>query len=120
MLDISQKPFGTLDGRPVSLFTLSRPDGIRVSVSDYGCTIQSILVPDGDGWQQVVLGYDTLDEYRRGTQMFGATVGPTESPAPTRCHAESSAKQRLRRRRINGSSGDNRKAPCETARCALK
>ncbi len=76
MLDISQKPFGTLDGRPVSLFTLSRPDGIRVSVSDYGCTIQSILVPDGDGWQQVVLGYDTLDEYRRGTQMFGATVGP--------------------------------------------
>ena len=76
MLDISQKPFGTLDGRSVSLFTLSRPDGIRVSVSDYGCTIQSILVPDGDGWQQVVLGYDTLDEYRRGTQMFGATVGP--------------------------------------------
>lgn len=77
MLQITQTPFGTLDSAPVSLYTLSRASGIRVRVCDYGGIIQSVLVPQPDGaMREVVLGYDTLDEYVRDALSFGATIGP--------------------------------------------
>ena len=64
------------DGRPVHLYRLSNASGNSVSVTDLGATIVSVIMPDASGTQaDVVLGYDTVEEYLAGGNYFGATVG---------------------------------------------
>ncbi|CAH1435600.1 unnamed protein product [Lactuca virosa] len=50
---------------------------IKVMVSNYGCTITSLFVPDKDGkLDDVVLGFDTLEPYVNGSApYFGCIVG---------------------------------------------
>jgi aldose 1-epimerase len=49
-----------------------------VKILDYGGTIQSIRVPDASGQQKnVVLGFNSLAEYRNQSRYFGSTVGRT-------------------------------------------
>ncbi|KAL7114603.1 hypothetical protein ACP275_04G131100 [Erythranthe tilingii] len=50
---------------------------MQVKVSNYGCTITSLLVPDKDGkLGDVVLGFDTIEPYQRGAApYFGCIVG---------------------------------------------
>ena len=49
---------------------------LEVEISEYGASIVSIMVPDKDGKKvDVVLGYDSLDKYKRQTKYIGATVG---------------------------------------------
>lgn len=76
-MTISKRTFGTLcDGAPVSCWTLVSEKGLQVEVLDYGVTIRSLLVPDKNGDPvDVVLGYDTLEEYVADTEYLGATVG---------------------------------------------
>lgn len=67
--------FGTIDGREVYLFTLQN-DNIKVDITNYGATLVRILVPDKDGvFTDVLLGYDTLEDYRRENCYMGALVG---------------------------------------------
>jgi aldose 1-epimerase len=68
--------FGTLpDGRPVRRFTL-RNGGVEVEAIEYGAIIRSLRTPDHHGrLDDVVLGFDTLDEYRGHSPYFGAVVG---------------------------------------------
>ena len=77
MTKITKEPFGrTKDGREVSRWTLTNAAGMTVRVLEYGCTIQSIVVPDRDGNPvDVVLGYDDLAGYEAGSCWFGAFVG---------------------------------------------
>ena len=50
---------------------------MRVRVSDYGGVIQSLTLDNPSGPPlDVVLGYDTPAEYRRGEAFFGAMIGP--------------------------------------------
>jgi aldose 1-epimerase len=74
---ITQAPFGQLpDGRQTSLFTLTNANGMVVKITDFGGIITEIHVPDREGvLADVVLGYDTLDPYRRQKDYFGALVG---------------------------------------------
>ncbi len=59
-----------------SLFTITNSNGISLKVTDYGCTIQSILVPDRNGKPgDVVLGFDSLDGYLRDHPYIGTIVG---------------------------------------------
>lgn len=71
----ARTPFGTLDGRPISLVTLT--DGaMSVELLPYGAAIRSIRVPDRDGKiVDVCLGYDTADEYARQDACLGGTIG---------------------------------------------
>ncbi len=49
---------------------------ISIDVCDYGATILSIKTPDKNGnIHDVVLGYDTIQEYQENSGYFGATVG---------------------------------------------
>ena len=49
---------------------------LSCDILTYGATLQSLVVPDRDGQPvDVLLGYDTLDEYLHGGCYFGATVG---------------------------------------------
>ena len=74
---ISKRPFGSLpDGQCVTCWTLESDDGLRAEVLDYGVTIHALYVPDRDGKPvDIVLGYDTLEEYLENGGYLGATVG---------------------------------------------
>ena len=76
-MTISKQPFGVLcDGAQVSLWTLTNDNGLQAQILDYGVTIRSIIVPGKYGNPvDVVLGYDTLEEYVSDDCYLGATVG---------------------------------------------
>ncbi|MGN1182380.1 MAG: aldose epimerase family protein, partial [Faecalibacillus sp.] len=51
-------------------------DYLEVVVTNYGCTILKVLVKDKNGdIQDVVLGYDTIEEYQNYDAYLGALVG---------------------------------------------
>lgn len=70
------KPFGiTPNGEDVSLIQLSN-GALSCEVLTLGATLRSLSVPDRNGNAvDVVLGYDTLEEYISQSGFFGATVG---------------------------------------------
>ena len=74
---IEKKYFGHMpDGAVVDLFTLKNNAGAEVQVISYGAAIRSILVPDNVGTMtDVVLGFDTLEDYIHHRGCFGGTVG---------------------------------------------
>lgn len=74
---IIREPFGTTQkGESVSIFTMQNENGMTVRVLDYGCTIQSLTVPDKSGKPvDVLLGYDDIADYEKGICFYGAVVG---------------------------------------------
>ncbi|WP_234567908.1 aldose epimerase family protein [Rhodohalobacter sp. 614A] len=75
--EIITEEFGTMDdGSPVQLFTLENANGMEVSVTNYGGIVTSIKVPDKNGnIENVVLGFDDLEQYKSGHPFFGAIAG---------------------------------------------
>lgn len=74
-MKIRKRPFGTLStGQKVSLFTISNSE-MSFSVTNYGCNITSILVPDQIGQKDLVLGYSTLEGYIVNASYLGCIVG---------------------------------------------
>jgi len=69
--------FGELfDGTPIDLYTLTNGNGCEMRITNFGCIIVSLKVPDKAGdIDDVVLGYDTLEEYAEYNPHFGAVVG---------------------------------------------
>src|SRR5579864_4700010 len=73
---VQQKAFGTQDGRPVTLYTLTNANGVEVDAMNYGGIITSIRVPDRKGqFADVVLGHEKLEGYVPNPPYFGAIVG---------------------------------------------
>jgi aldose 1-epimerase len=74
---ITHAPFGqTTVGTPVELYTLRNRRGMEARIATYGGTITTLTAPDRDGhYADVVLGYDSLPEYFKGTAYFGAMIG---------------------------------------------
>ncbi|HWD92593.1 MAG TPA: aldose epimerase family protein [Verrucomicrobiae bacterium] len=73
---ITEKPFGTDDGVPVTLYTLHNRNGVSVSICNYGGLVTSLKVPDRNGkFGDVVLGYDNVAGYIKSSPYFGALVG---------------------------------------------
>ena len=76
MMKVTKKPFGQKGNMQVIFITLVNNHGIEISIINYGCTITKMIVPDRDGnYENIVLGYDTLDEYLNGNSFFGCVVG---------------------------------------------
>lgn len=58
------------------LYTIENSKGARLEVTDLGATIRGIVMPDRNGVMgDVVLGYDTPEEYLNNDGYFGASVG---------------------------------------------
>lgn len=76
-MTITNRPFGTMaDGTAVTCWSLTNDAGMTAEIIDYGATVRSIVVPDKDGKPvDVVLGYDTLEEYMTNGGYLGATIG---------------------------------------------
>ena len=69
--------FGTTpDGEDAHIFTLTNAGGAEARVTTYGGIAVSLKVPDRDGvLGDVVLGYDTLDDYINENPFFGTITG---------------------------------------------
>lgn len=75
--EIIKTDFGQLsDGTMSSLYTLTNKNGVKVSITDFGGIIVSVLVPDKSGvMADVVLGYDSVALYEKNNPYFGAIIG---------------------------------------------
>jgi aldose 1-epimerase len=68
----------TIDGEPVSLYTLDSGNGLIVQVTNYGGRIVSLWAPDKNGkFEDLVLGFDSMDKYihNQGERFLGPAVG---------------------------------------------
>ncbi|MGI6083926.1 MAG: aldose epimerase family protein [Acetivibrionales bacterium] len=74
---ITSKPFGCMpDGTGVTLYTITNKNGLKVDITNYGGIVVSLYVPDKNGnFDDVVLGYDNLEDYIDRSPCFGALVG---------------------------------------------
>lgn len=51
-------------------------DDVKVSLLNYGCIIQSLQTKDASGkWDDIVTGFDTIEEYHEKSRFFGCIVG---------------------------------------------
>lgn len=69
-------PFGTLpDGRTVDQYTL-RAGGLSCDILTYGGALRALRVPDRTGNSvDVLLGFDSIEDYIRQDKYIGALVG---------------------------------------------
>jgi len=76
-MNITEQIFGQVgDQQSADLFTLTNDHGIEIQITNYGGIITSLRVPDRTGrLGNIVLGFDTLDEYIDHNPFFGALVG---------------------------------------------
>lgn len=77
-MKLTQENWGHIEGQevPVKLFTLANEHGMTIRVTNYGCIVSSIEVPDRNGQiADVVLGYESLEKYVAGHPFFGAVAG---------------------------------------------
>jgi len=76
-MSIKKELFGRLpDGKEAYIYTLVNKNGAVLKMTDYGATLVSIIVPDRNGkLDDVIAGYDTLDEYLTKEGYQGATIG---------------------------------------------
>lgn len=79
--NVTKQSFGKMpDGTPVDIYTLSE-GRVEARITTFGGTVVSLKVPDKSGKSDdIVLGFDTLDEYvtvssGQGNPHFGALIG---------------------------------------------
>lgn len=65
-----------VDGRQTDLFVLKNKNGMEVCITNFGGRIVSVMVPDREGTlRDVVLGFDSIQDYMKYPTDFGATIG---------------------------------------------
>ena len=73
---IEKASFGTVDGKPVDIYTLTNAKGAVAKITNYGAIVTELQMPDRNGKMgDVVLGLDTVDDYVKSSPYFGATIG---------------------------------------------
>jgi aldose 1-epimerase len=74
---VAQHIFGrTKDGYDVTAYRLENGLGASAVILDYGCTVQSLCMPNARGtFTDVVLGYDTVSAYEENSGYVGAVIG---------------------------------------------
>ena len=71
-MGITKEPFGS----EYTLYTITNAKGTQIKVTDLGGTIVSLLFQDkNEVMQDIVLGYDTPEEYLKNGGFLGAWVG---------------------------------------------
>lgn len=74
---IEKHDFGvTPEGKEVVQYTLKNTNGITITIITYGGIITSLKTPNKDGVSEdIVLGYNSLDDYIKSSPYFGAIIG---------------------------------------------
>ena len=73
---LSRKDFQKeINGKKTDLFILRNKKGMEVAVTNYGCAILSIMVPDREGkYANVILGHDSLEHVINSPEPFLSTT----------------------------------------------
>lgn len=75
-MTIEKTYFGTTAGAEVYRYTLKNEHGYHVSIITYGGAITSLWSPDRTGvFGDIVLGFESLEEYTSNPRYFGALIG---------------------------------------------
>lgn len=74
---LQKEIFGTTkDGKQAYLYTLENKNKLVAKFTDFGAILVSLYVPDREGnFEDVVLGFDKLEDYFVNEPNFGATIG---------------------------------------------
>jgi len=77
MSGITEQAWGFLPtGETISLYTLRNAKGMEANISNFGGRIVTLKAPDRAGkFEDVVLGYDSLEPYTKPNPFFGTLVG---------------------------------------------
>lgn len=66
----------TINNQVVELYHLKNANGVEATISNYGASVVTLSVPDRNGkFDDVVLGYDSIQGYYNGKSYFGCIVG---------------------------------------------
>src|SRR5579875_855817 len=73
---VTEKSWGSVDGKPVALYTLADKD-LTVNITTYGARVVALDAPDRRGVKaDVVLGYNNVGQFAADkSTYFGAIVG---------------------------------------------
>ncbi len=76
-MSITSKHYGrTENGEEIYQYILENANGTRAAVIEYGCIVTNLWVRDNSGGlRDVVLGYNTLEDYEKGASSLGAFIG---------------------------------------------
>lgn len=76
-MNIYKQLYGrTPDGQDVDIYTLTNDRGMEAKIATYGGTLVSLTAPDRNGkFDDVVLGFEYLENYFRSSPFFGCLVG---------------------------------------------
>jgi len=77
MAGITKKHWRTLTtGEEIDLYTLRNSQGTEATITNYGGRLVTLCTPDRNGkFDDIVLGFETLDGYLEKNPYFGALVG---------------------------------------------
>ena len=76
-MSIEKKSFGTCsNGDEACLYVLTNRNGMKVTVTDFGANIVSIIVPDQNNvMADVALGFQSVQGYEENAPGFGSFIG---------------------------------------------
>lgn len=76
-MHITERFFGTFEGKPVMEYTLQNANGMQVSVINYGATVTKIITADRENcFANVITHYDNLEGYlQKSNPYYGCIVG---------------------------------------------
>ena len=100
-MKIWKEPFGTTKaGQKVSKYFIKNKNGTQAVLTDFGVTLLSLCYVGRD----VILGYDTIEDYESQTEYLGATVGRFAGPIP---YGKLQVGERTYQLTQNGDDGNN-------------
>ena len=74
--NIISEDWGSVDSKPVYLYTLTNSNGVSAKITNYGCIIVEYNAPDKNGqMENIMIGLKSLDDYLAGHPNFGSIVG---------------------------------------------
>ncbi|MGG5252346.1 aldose epimerase family protein [Neobacillus sp. SM06] len=75
-MEIAQTLYGMADTKEIIEYTLKNDNGIEISCINLGCIITKVIMPDRNGLSEnIVLGFESLEEYLENPPYFGAVIG---------------------------------------------
>lgn len=64
-----------INGKQTALYTITNLNGMEACITNFGARLVSLMAPGKRGMEDVVLGFDNINDYISLKQNFGATVG---------------------------------------------
>ena len=64
-----------VNGKQTALYVITNSSGMEACITNFGARLVSLMAPGRNGMEDVVLGFDNINDYVSQKQNFGATVG---------------------------------------------